>query len=98
MTSKHTPGPWEAFANGNTRIGAVTHIHGPQHYRSGYCVAFVQNHGDRHDADARLIAAAPEMLAALKDALRMLPAFPPHDPNRYRFDAIRDAVAKAEGR
>lgn len=51
--TSHTPGPWKATGNGihhGTACVAITHME-PREQRQ---------------ADARLIAAAPEMLAALK--------------------------------
>ena len=62
MEAKHTPGPWS--------------------YRddSGYCAQIDGSNGaviccfdqDPHDADARLITAAPELLEALKDAINRI--------------------------
>ena len=51
----------------------------------------------RGEANARLIAAAPEMLAALKGCGCICyseVAGPPHDE---RCDAVEAAIAKAEG-
>lgn len=49
---KHTPGPWESF-KGN--------IYGKGMQR----ISSVTNFGNNQDANAKLIAAAPEMLEAL---------------------------------
>ncbi len=50
-------------------------------------------------ANARLIAAAPELLAALKDALEVWDVCgPTSDRRRAWFDATRAAIAKTEGR
>jgi hypothetical protein len=54
MNTKHTPGPWTVNANG---------INSPD----GHIVYFDVS-GGPHETDARLIAAAPDLLAAL-DAL-----------------------------
>lgn len=64
--SKHTPGPWEA------NNGEVTTEREPG--RSFRRIAAVQDYGlgslkEVDDANARLIAAAPEMLEALIDIL-----------------------------
>lgn len=68
IANKHTPGPWK-------KSGANT-IHGP-----GVIVAFVGTadeevrvfSGERQNADAHLIAAAPDMLEALLSISPMLP-------------------------
>ena len=54
MTVSHTPGPWESSAPGTQAI----------HYR-GQDVATVHCGNKAWKANARLIAAAPEMLEAL---------------------------------
>jgi hypothetical protein len=82
--SKHTPGPWhidpiKAHANGNRRIMAEQ------------CtpVAVVPEH---LAADARLISAAPDLLDALKQAVKLngFREFNDHIP------AMKAAIAKAE--
>ena len=50
----HTPAPW--FIEADTGFGASYHM------RRAVITA------DEHEANARLIAAAPDLLAALKDA------------------------------
>jgi hypothetical protein len=54
--SKHTPGPWEVFED-DYSIGVETPI--------GILFSDFDN-TENDEADARLIAAAPEMLEALK--------------------------------
>lgn len=54
---KYTPGPWEASGNG-------VHKFQSKHY--GACVAVT--HGDQRHANAKLIAAAPDLLDACKAA------------------------------
>lgn len=67
----HTPGPWSASYNGNddTRIFAESVADSPR------CVAKVNaplNRGLESVANARLIAAAPELLAEVKKAVEAL--------------------------
>jgi len=82
----HTPGPWK-------KSNISPHIYGPQNEYLAIC---------EDPLNSRLIAAAPELLEALKDAeflLRKagLMAGPMRDSfNRSASDA-RGAIAKAEG-
>ena len=63
---KHTPGPWKAHPTGHSRSGKPDYeIHWSD---DGECVAEVV-HGE---ADAHLIAAAPELLEALKRSFEVL--------------------------
>jgi hypothetical protein len=61
MTDKHTPGPWQSG-------GCV--VYGPDGAGVADLVAGVCNHNgrspDETEANARLIAAAPELLKALE--------------------------------
>lgn len=89
MTTQHTPGPWIADGNGihkGTRCVATTHTE-PKEQR---------------DADAHLIAAAPDLLEALRELREWVDAWTPkftYEPE-YGSTARRvyDAIAKAEGR
>jgi len=88
--SKHTPGPW--FANGQ-RVGTTI----------GACVAFCgesSSHGvdgnqsitkEECKTNARLIAAAPELLEALIDSWN------PTISSAEREAKARAAIAKATG-
>jgi hypothetical protein len=88
--SDHTPGPW--YANGDCVEAAGEE--GPR----DRTLAVV--HGTEREANARLIAAAPELLAALKAHIPWkdagLPKKPPQGWGIWQ-DAI-DAINKAEGR
>lgn len=96
--SKHTPGPWE-IKEADTSIGA-------EWYR-------ILGHGERgmvdvaetpyrHEGNARLIAAAPDLLAAAKTLLDVLANeredLPSSDAVGDARDALRAAIAKAEGK
>ena len=89
MEKKHTPGPWSAD---ECRSGFAVYA-----YKSGEAVVQTEDDEGRYgtianEANARLIAAAPELL----DALRLVLA---HDGALTGADwtAIRAAIAKAEG-
>jgi uncharacterized protein (DUF427 family) len=96
-TQTHTPGPWYEMTKGENK------------YQSSICqeatgktiaVTYTSN-----DADARLIAAAPDLLQALKDELQALftwsYASPLHKDVKQgiaiSIDKIERAIAKAEG-
>ena len=90
MSAKHTPGPWKSCFNeeachfkGVTRHGWT--IDGPKMVPDYECDMF-------NEADARLIAAAPELLAFVKDWLDRQGS----DEN-YMTAKARAAIAKAIG-
>ena len=80
---EHTPGPWNVL-DGWTIWGAGDHRLKQ--------LAEVETAFPEHEANARLMAAAPDMLAALKAAV----AFEDLPPERHL--RMLDAIAKAEGR
>jgi len=66
--NRHTPGPWAAEQNHEAQFQIV----GPAR---DYCLAFVQHpeaNSDELKANAALIAAAPELLAALEETAAIL--------------------------
>lgn len=96
--SKHTPGPWEIDSGMRTAINkGGKHVAMVSFYKDG-----TPNSVDEieHEANARLIAAAPEMLEALKavraadDTHRL--AEIPGMPRIVRI-VVDAAIAKAEG-
>lgn len=82
MTALRTPGPWnvDAGASGEDIVFGA----------NGSVVA--QVFGPNFRGDALLIAAAPDMLAALKVALMW------SDKDWVGYETVTAAVAKAEGR
>ena len=101
--SGHTPGPWRVtdeicrFSGGEViRPNNGDGVDSP--------VAFVCdfNRYDRDEerqANARLIAAAPELLAAAKAVIRAFGFAPPENMDLpTEWDDLSSAIAKAEGR
>lgn len=92
MTNKHTPGPWEIYL-GIEGYGI-----------KGVCGGY---YGDiENEADARLIAAAPELLEAAKLVIAWYEAEDDHSGTdfyervemcRESETALRAAIAKATG-
>ncbi len=98
--TKHTPGPWRAEIDNRMDMRVESHrtvAHLPIPYP-----ARDHSRDDEMKANARLIAAAPDMLDALKDALMVLQSAAAADPTWTQAAMARDdvsaAIAKAEGR
>lgn len=98
-TPTHTPGPW---AVSDTSI--IT---------DDCCIAVIEDDGgyeappDQREANARLIAAAPDLLSALRDNLEAIEIHFNCEAEKFPSDSqhvvnglaqIRAAIAKAEGR
>ena len=84
--SKHTPGEWSAH-------GVL--IHGPDGMIGE--VGFGLRDDPEMLANARLIAAAPSLLAACKALLKQHEREGRHRGGAFPLTAIEAAVAKAEG-
>lgn len=68
--SKHTPGPWKDWSD-STRL--VVAQRSPDSGAHGVVATMAAGFGvEQKEANARLIAAAPELLDALKSALAFL--------------------------
>lgn len=88
----HTPGPWHSLALG-------THVRAADH--SGIAKLATRNgNADEQAANARLIAAAPDMLEALREAWDQFEQMEKMFRDDLEFmgalSAVRAAVAKAE--
>ncbi len=95
--SDHTPGPWVAVA----RTNAYIDIEAPSQH--GYSARNVASTSlTNHVANARLIAAAPDLLEALQSAERAMSnrdfALMTLCGDRSVRMMIRAAIEKAEGR
>ena len=97
-TTTHTPGPWKHGETTMTR-GRI--------YGGGVLVATLdppqlQEEVAMKEADARLIAAAPDMLEALKAcadprAFGNLMGGHSYDAEQRAMELVREAIAKATG-
>ena len=94
---KHTPGPWEA--DGSLVYAPKEHSFGALYGASRDGRAPICDTGDGEycqslspEADALLIAAAPDLLAVCKDIEGFLKR------SGYDTALVRAAIAKAEGR
>lgn len=86
-TAKHTPGPWKTDRN-NVHTGRIATIH--------HCLGndWVEvwspkwpEGEEEQEANARLIAAAPELLEACKDALKCI---------RFQYDSCNPCINNLE--
>lgn len=93
MSAQHTPGPW--CIDDFEQVGLHVAMH-PQKTtairagtKAGRLIAFLHQ---SDEANARLIAAAPDLLAALKDLLDDIDEYV---GNKFWIDRARAAIAKA---
>jgi hypothetical protein len=94
--NKHTPGPWRVGDAGTTVFGPPTGNPAPR------TIGYITRHateGATDRANARLMAAAPDILAALEDVETFITdgTWDPHDAS-MQLAQVRAAIAKAEGR
>ena len=96
MTTNHTFGPWRKAA------GIVSNPRVIVEDESGLTVCALSLRGalgdiNRMNARADLIAAAPELLAALQALVADFADYPASERPCHAFDLARAAIAKAKG-
>ena len=93
MKTEHTPGPWTIQHGHSSRVYL---INSPQ----GHAVGEIVYSDTRNPSDAQLIAAAPDLLAAIQNLLTM-PDYdgttPTSKTRKAAKDAARAAIYKAIG-
>jgi hypothetical protein len=93
---KHTPGPWLLNADAKRHepdfYGTPSEPGEEEVYTSIHVGDSLRLTGFMRPADARLIAAAPDLLRALKEVVAL------SDRKHDAWDAAHVAIAKAEGR
>ena len=100
-TTKHTPGPWAADME-PTDDGQI-YVY-PAKYpeydndRKDICDVHAYHGSEQRDANAALIAAAPELLEALNEILHCIEMGAGDERWNAACEAARARVAKAEGR
>ena len=104
--AEHTPGPWFVFPNGHC-VGGPTGLldADPNEKTAGVAMCGMRLRTEEEiEANARLIAAAPDLLAACEDYLRELQSWsesntPPTDSTMAELrQRTADAIAKAKGK
>ena len=89
MTTKHTPGPWKVYEDSHSDAYEVM----PDQCDVGDTIAV---YGRTRKANARLIAAAPDLLRALKVLTLEAGAGLIGDADPKALAQAREAIAKAE--
>ena len=100
----HTPGPWEWHSHapwsvwcGNIQIAACRVMEEREGHEGHVHVApYFETNDDRTEANAHLIAAAPSLLAALKEVMVDYRQCGMQD--RQVMTVVKAAIAKAESR
>lgn len=108
LESKHTPGPWTIYPHTNGRLGCTVTFDGRDtgFTSTDICEVMPEDeHGEAirvADSNARLIAAAPDLLQALLDLLpgliidrRYATADDDMDALNSRIETVRGALEKA---
>jgi len=100
--SPHTPGPWAYCTNEREPNRSIVGTEGGE--RPRWLMSILHN-GEllpqQQEADARLIAAAPDLLKAMQDLfgaeLEKCMAYDGHDDQMQAVAKARAAIAKATG-
>lgn len=105
QNAKHTPGPWRIGDAGNTIFGPDKGEILPEivaSVKGGTCNQSAISRCYTMQANARLIAAAPEMLDAMKSAVEIIrESFgdsPGEESDCQAVILLEEAINKAEGR
>lgn len=91
MTAQHTQGPWEIARLNRNGPYAIRMAYNPE--QKFYGVRQIH-----HEADARLIAAAPDMLGALIAVRARFQGYNHGPDEQMVMDRVIAAIAKALGR
>lgn len=104
MNTKHTPGPWCVWESQQGHGPTVIQGAAPDYSKPfrGYSIATPYLVAGQQMANARLIAAAPELLEACKAMAEILSRYPSRDPNGEIWgnmvpEIAKAAIQKAEG-
>lgn len=96
MSTNHTPGPWRIHPFGHYDVAAHQPGFGEMIVANcGGANSNVMDLGEIKKANARLIAAAPDLLAALKDVVGWIET---SSEGEQATRIALAAIAKAEGR
>jgi len=95
----HTPGPWKAPEHPSGEMGFVWQITPERpHHRHACAVGTVFRWGDllaESEANARLIAASPDLLAACKAAVEVISDLDSEETGHVYYQLLK-AIERAE--
>lgn len=94
--TKHTAAPWESTASTPEDGFECFFIHAGEGYSQRQIATVDGPQNDKGEANARLIAAAPELLEALKTLIDMDVAYQRGDKVVQAVESAKAAIAKAE--
>lgn len=93
---KHTPGPWRIGDKGMTVFGPLTDQ--PSPIAIANLIPPTPRAGiEEREANAHLIAAAPDLLAASEQAAALLKELAHDGAENPELEILRKAIAKAKG-
>jgi len=103
MKTTHTPGPWHSFRQGTKHFISQAC---DEQFRFATAIVYEQTYHPygiaatraKAEANARLIAAAPDLLEALREIANDWPYETPALPADHVRKIARAAIAKAEGK
>jgi len=99
MKNQHTPGPWRTASTINGDEYALNVLQEKPDSVFSVVVARAEQsiyiNGDTAEANAKLIAAAPELLAALTDLYLWVKHMEPGEKPGYSFDNAYAIIKKA---
>jgi len=90
----HTPGPWIIDPDATLPLAVIRLSSDENVDGDGICE--IGERTPQNEADARLICAAPDLLAAAVDCISCADAAD-YDSMLNALDALRDAITKAKG-
>lgn len=95
MSAAHTPGPWFLFGNGHCVGGP---FNGADAQTAGVAMcSMARRTTEENDANARLIVAAPTLLAELQHAHALLLLALKHMPDEQKWKFAADSEAAGIG-
>ncbi len=91
METKHTPGPWSVSGNEIRKAEGIPMLLATVNNSEG-----AKLNAYNYEANAKLIAAAPDLLRELQKAMQIIEGeYPADQLNDYGYDKMQAAVKKA---
>lgn len=94
---KHTPGPWQLDSVVTTIKAGDRIVANTEPLQAVFGTGLRECTEEEKVANARLIAAAPEMLETLKQVAKLVSYFPSTDQGIEAIGSLHTAITKATG-